>query len=60
MTTERIALVGAGAAGGALVLALYRAGYPIEGIASRSIESARRCAERTGTVLASDDPARVV
>lgn len=60
MTKERIALVGAGAAGGALVLALHRAGYPIEGIASRSMESARRCAERTATELASDDPARVV
>lgn len=60
MTKERIALIGAGAAGGALILALHRAGYPIEGIASRRLESARRCAEQTGTALATDDPARVV
>ena len=60
MTKERIALIGAGAAGGALVLALHRVGYPIEGIASRNIDSARRCAERTDTSLTSDDPARVV
>ena len=60
MTKERIALVGAGAAGSALVLALHRAGYPIEGIASRNIEAARRCAAQTETALASDDAARVV
>jgi predicted short-subunit dehydrogenase-like oxidoreductase (DUF2520 family) len=60
MTKERIALVGAGAAGGALVLALHRAGYPIAGVASRSIESARRCAALIDNPPATCDPAPAV
>lgn len=60
MTKERIALVGAGAAGGALLLALHRAGYPIAGIASRTLASAQRCASLTGNPPASEDPAPAV
>lgn len=60
MTKERIALVGAGAAGGALLLALYRAGYPIAGVASRRIESAQRCAGLVDNPPATSDPAPAV
>lgn len=60
MTTERIALVGAGAAGGAMVLALHQAGYPIIGVASKSLASAQRCSERIECPLFTTDPARVV
>jgi len=42
MGKERIAIVGAGAAGCALALALYQKGYPIVGVASRRIKSAQR------------------
>ncbi|MCW8889037.1 MAG: DUF2520 domain-containing protein [Sedimenticola sp.] len=60
MTTERIALIGAGAAGSAMVIALHQAGYPIIGIASRSQASAQSCAERIGNPLATTDVAKVV
>lgn len=60
MTKERIALVGAGAAGSALLLALHQAGYPIAGIASRTLKSAQSCAALTGNPPASIDPAPVV
>lgn len=60
MTKERIALVGAGAAGSALLLALHRAGYPVAGVSSRTLESAQRCSALTGNPPASDDPAPAV
>ncbi len=60
MTKERIALVGAGAAGSALLLALHRAGYPVAGVASRTLASAQRCAGLTGNPPASEDPAPAV
>ena len=50
-----IALIGAGAAGTSLVLALRRQGYAISGIASRSLESAKRCARLVACSLATCD-----
>jgi len=52
----KVVIVGAGRAGGALALALREAGYEITGIASRSMESARRLAELVGTEDYSDRP----
>ncbi|WP_428634406.1 Rossmann-like and DUF2520 domain-containing protein, partial [Sedimenticola sp.] len=60
MTKERIALVGAGAAGGALALALHQAGYLLVGVASRTLESAQRCAALVGNPPATTDPAPAV
>lgn len=60
MSKERIALVGAGAAGSALLLALHQAGYPIAGVASRTLASAQRCAALTGDPPATSDPAPAV
>ncbi len=60
MTKERIALVGAGAAGSALILALHQAGYPVSGVASRTLESAQRCAALIGNPPATSDPAPAV
>lgn len=45
MSKPKIAVVGAGKVGSALALLLSRQGYPVAGVASRSIESARRVAE---------------
>jgi len=39
-----VTLIGAGSAGSAIAVALHRAGYPIATVASRSLESAQRCA----------------
>ena len=50
-----ISLIGAGAAGTALLLALSRKGYPVAAISSRTSESARRCAELVGTHSFSTD-----
>ena len=52
-----ISIIGAGAAGTALAIALHRKGYPIHAVASRSEASAQRCASlvdapRTNTDLA--------
>jgi predicted short-subunit dehydrogenase-like oxidoreductase (DUF2520 family) len=44
LAQRTISLVGAGAAGTALLLALHRQGYVVVGVASRRIASARRCA----------------
>lgn len=44
----RIVVVGAGKVGSALALLLWGKGYPVAGIASRSIISARRVAEQLG------------
>ncbi|HAP94120.1 MAG TPA: DUF2520 domain-containing protein [Desulfotomaculum sp.] len=40
-----VVIVGAGKVGGALTILLHKKGYPIAGVASRSISSARRVAE---------------
>lgn len=45
MSKPKIAVVGAGKVGSALALLLSRQGYPVAGVASKSIESARRVAE---------------
>lgn len=54
----RIAVVGAGKVGSALALLLGGQGYPVAGIASKSISSARRVAEQLG-VPAADRPEEV-
>jgi predicted short-subunit dehydrogenase-like oxidoreductase (DUF2520 family) len=54
----RIAVVGAGKVGSALALLLGGQGYPVAGIASRSISSARWAAEQLG-VTATDRPEEV-
>ena len=43
----KIAVVGAGKVGSALALLLNRQGYPVTGVASKSISSARRVAGRS-------------
>lgn len=43
-----VSLIGAGAAGSALLLALKRSGHSVAAISSRSEQSARRCAELVG------------
>ena len=53
-----IAIVGAGKVGSALAVALQRAGYPIAGIASRSLKSAKELGRRLG-VSYSDFPAAI-
>jgi predicted short-subunit dehydrogenase-like oxidoreductase (DUF2520 family) len=59
MTATTIGLVGAGAAGASLLLALHRQGFVIGGVASRRLDSAKRCAARVACQHASDDPAAV-
>ncbi|WP_134217191.1 DUF2520 domain-containing protein [Pelotomaculum sp. FP] len=54
----RIAVVGAGKVGSALALLLGAQGYPVAGIASRSISSALRAAEQLG-VPATDRPEEI-
>lgn len=46
MGKPRIAVVGAGKVGSALALLLNRQGYPVAGIASRSLSSAGRVADK--------------
>ena len=60
MTARTIGLIGAGSAGTALILALHEKGYPIVGIASRTLASAQRCARWVGCEMASTDPRAVV
>ncbi len=48
MSKPRIAVVGAGKVGSALALLLNRQGYPVAGVASKSMDSARRVAEELG------------
>jgi predicted short-subunit dehydrogenase-like oxidoreductase (DUF2520 family) len=50
-----IALVGAGAVGRALALALQSAGLPVEAVLSRSAASAQRVAREAGIPFASDE-----
>ena len=50
-----ISLIGAGAAGSALLIALSRRGYPVAAISSRTLKSARYCAELVGVKNASTD-----
>jgi len=52
-----ISLIGAGAAGSALLIALMRKGYPVAAISSRTLESARKCAQLVGATNASTDNA---
>ncbi len=60
MTRRKIGLIGAGSAGTALILALHDKGYPIVGIASRTLASAERCARWVGCERFSTDPGAVV
>ncbi|MCB1758910.1 MAG: DUF2520 domain-containing protein [Gammaproteobacteria bacterium] len=52
-----VSLIGAGAAGSALLLALHRLGYPITAVSSRSERSAMRCAALVGSPYATSDNA---
>ncbi len=58
MNKPKIAIVGAGKVGSALALLLSRKGYPVAGVASRSISSARRVAVEL-SVPATDQPEEV-
>lgn len=58
MNRPTIAVVGAGKVGSALALLLNRQGYPVAGVASKSITSARRVAEEL-KVPATDKPEEV-
>ncbi len=60
MTARKIGLIGAGAAGTALILALHERGYPIAGIVSRTLAKAQRCARWVGCERFSTDPGTVV
>jgi predicted short-subunit dehydrogenase-like oxidoreductase (DUF2520 family) len=48
---SRIAIVGAGNLGSALAMSLYRAGYKIDAVVSRSAPTSRRKAQRLATVV---------
>ena len=54
----RLAIVGAGRAGGALGVLLSRAGWKIVAVASRETREARRLARLTGARIATSNPAR--
>ena len=58
MGKPKIAVVGAGKVGSALALLLSQQGYPVAGVASKSISSARRVAEELN-VPATDKPEEV-
>lgn len=58
MSKPTIAVVGAGKVGSALALLLNRRGYPVAGVASKSITSARRVAEEL-KAPATDKPEEV-
>ena len=60
MTAPKIGLIGAGSAGTALILALHERGYPIVGIASRTLAKAQRCARLVDCETFSTDPGAVV
>lgn len=51
-----IALIGAGTAGSALLIALQRKGYPPMAVSSRTLQSAQHCAALVGAPTASTDP----
>lgn len=55
MNKPSISIIGAGKVGSALALLLYRKGYPLAGVASRSLASARRVADEL-EVPATDRP----
>jgi len=59
MLNRNVGLIGAGAAGTSLLLALYQKGIKIVGVASRSIESAKRCSSLVGNCSYSSDPTLV-
>ena len=51
-----VAIVGCGKVGTSLARCLCRAGYPVAGVASRSLASARQCAETVGVERFTDQP----
>ncbi|KUK64926.1 MAG: hypothetical protein XE00_0106 [Desulfofundulus kuznetsovii] len=53
-----LVIVGAGKVGSALSILLHKKGYPVAGVASKSISSARRVADEVGC-LATDKPEEV-
>ncbi len=55
-----LSVIGAGAAGGAIALALKQAGYPVSGIASRSLASAESLAALIDCDRFSTDAAEIV
>ncbi|MEW7980899.1 MAG: DUF2520 domain-containing protein [Candidatus Sedimenticola endophacoides] len=57
MDKPALSLIGAGAAGRSLLLALGRLGFPLAAISSRSTDSARRCAAECGAARVCADPA---
>lgn len=58
MNKPSISIVGAGKVGSALASLLHRKGYPLVGVASRSLASAQRATDELG-VLATDKPEEV-
>lgn len=57
-TLERISVIGAGHAGTSMAFAIHSVGYIISAVASRSLSSARRCAELVGCNNYSTDPVK--
>lgn len=55
MPKPQISLIGAGAAGQAMIFALHHLGYPISAIASRSYDSAKACATKVSASIATTD-----
>jgi predicted short-subunit dehydrogenase-like oxidoreductase (DUF2520 family) len=55
----RLAFIGAGKVGSALAIALYRAGYPVVAISSRTRAPVQRLAERVPGAAACSRPAQV-
>ncbi len=58
MLKRKVGLIGAGAAGTSLLLALYQKGIQITGVASRSLGSAKLCSELVGNCEYSTRPAQ--
>jgi len=55
MSKPAVALIGAGAAGTAITLALHKVDYPVTAVASRSLDSAKRAAELADCEFVSSD-----
>lgn len=56
MKRDKIAIIGAGRVGTALAVSLHQRGYPVVGVASRTLASAKRCGELTGCTLITTSP----
>lgn len=56
MKKHKVAIIGAGRVGTALAVLLHRRGYAIAGVASRTLTSAKRCANLTGCRLTTTQP----